>query len=333
MVLFWGVAGLLAAVAAALVLARAARAAPEGAAGEGPACDDAGADPASAVYRRQLSEIDELAGRGLIAETERKAAHAEAARRLLAAADIQAAPWRAGVDQRKTVLAAAVAAPALALAIYMAVGSPGFADQPFKARVAAWSAADPRALSPEQMAAVLADMLESRPDDAEGWRFLALARGASDDAAGAVRALRRAIELQPRRAELWEMLGRALAYQSEGVVGPNARAAFERALELDPGLDSAREALAAQPAEPADAPPMEAIHGMVASLAARLAEQPDDADGWVRLVRAYAVLGDAAARDAALAEARGRFAGQPKVQAELTTAAAAAPLESGGPSR
>jgi len=52
----------------------------------------------SAVYRRALAEIDDLADRELIAEDERRAARTEAARRLITAADgeddaaVEAAP-------------------------------------------------------------------------------------------------------------------------------------------------------------------------------------------------------------------------------------------------
>ncbi|HEY9219142.1 MAG TPA: c-type cytochrome biogenesis protein CcmI, partial [Phenylobacterium sp.] len=64
MIGFWVAAGLLAAATAVLVLHRAraaANASPE--------------DATLAVYRRQLGEIDDLAARGLLAETERKSAH------------------------------------------------------------------------------------------------------------------------------------------------------------------------------------------------------------------------------------------------------------------
>ena len=63
------------------------------------------------------------------------------------------------------------------------------------------------------------------------------------------------------------------------------------------------------------------IAGMVEGLAARLAKSPDDPDGWVRLVRAYAVLGETAKRDAALASASARFKDQPKMLAALRPAA------------
>ncbi|HEY1414434.1 MAG TPA: c-type cytochrome biogenesis protein CcmI [Caulobacteraceae bacterium] len=119
-----------------------------------------------------------------------------------------------------------------------------------------------------------------------------------------------------------------------------------RALLVDlPANDARRAALASEIAaterngrltEPAAAeatPPASdmtgAIRGMVDSLAARLAAHPDDPDGWVRLVRAYAVLGDDAGRDGALATARKRYAGRPDELAALADAAKAPPMGAG----
>ena len=61
-------------------------------------------------------------------------------------------------------------------------------------------------------------------------------------------------------------------------------------------------------------------------LAARLAVEPDNPQGWVRLVRSYAVLGQAAARDAALSQARRRYADDPAMLQQLTEAARTEPL-------
>jgi cytochrome c-type biogenesis protein CcmH len=60
---------------------------------------------------------------------------------------------------------------------------------------------------------------------------------------------------------------------------------------------------------------------MVDSLAARLAAHPNDPSGWVRLVRAYGVLGQSAKQAAALERARSLFAGRPDVLGELVAAA------------
>lgn len=357
MLIFWVVAGVLAAAAAGLILFRAA-----GAAGTA-----ASADPASRLYRRQLAEIDELAERGLIAEEERKGAHAEAARRLLAAADAPAAEWSTDPKGRAGVLLAGIAAPALALGLYIALGSPGMADQPYEKRVTAWRNGPLEQLTPPQIAAVLRKVTAERPNDAEGLRLLAMAEAASEDFPGAVRALRRAVQLAPERAELWRTLGEAHVFQAGGKVDPAAEAAFREALRLDPGDIGARfylaqaaaeagrgpqaaaefQALLAQlPAGDERRPMVEAalakaqgrqaprmdpdqmamIRGMVESLATRLEQTPDDPDGWVRLVRAYAVLGDIRMRDEAYATARARYAGQTKVLQDLDLAARAEPM-------
>jgi cytochrome c-type biogenesis protein CcmH len=46
------------------------------------------------------------------------------------------------------------------------------------------------------------------------------------------------------------------------------------------------------------------IHGMVERLATRLKQNGDDVEGWLRLVRAYMVLGDRDKARQALADAR-----------------------------
>jgi cytochrome c-type biogenesis protein CcmH len=54
------------------------------------------------------------------------------------------------------------------------------------------------------------------------------------------------------------------------------------------------------------------VRGMVAKLADRLHANGDDVDGWLRLVRAYAVLGDQANAKGAAADAKRALAGHPE---------------------
>lgn len=356
MIGFWFAAGLLAAAAAVLILQRAKAAAvatPQ--------------DPTLAVYRRQLAEIDDLAARGVLAEPERKSAYAEAGRRLLAAADKGGRVWTAGPPRRAALLATVALAPLLALGLYLVVGAPGFADQPMAARVQAWRSANPESLHPAEMAAVLRGMAAERPKDPEALQFLAMAEAASGDPASAARALRRAIELAPDRAVLWESLGEALVMQAAGEVVPAAETAFKEALRRDPdsvtarvflakrqvdagdrelGIAQWRAILAGLPADdgrrgaleriiaeaeggaaPAAGDEQAMIRGMVEGLAARLEQSPDDPEGWVRLVRSYAVLGDVAARDRTLAQARARYEGRADILNALDEAAAAEPMK------
>jgi cytochrome c-type biogenesis protein CcmH len=60
---------------------------------------------------------------------------------------------------------------------------------------------------------------------------------------------------------------------------------------------------------------------MVAQLASRLDANPNDLDGWLRLIRAYSVLGEKEKAGAALTKARTVFANQAQAQDALTQAA------------
>ena len=104
--------------------------------------------------------------------------------------------------------------------------------------------------------------------------------------------------------------------------------------EGDPRREAVLAELGPPPgAAPAGALPPEAsgdqatfIRAMVARQAAKLKAQPNDPEGWARLVRSYGVLGDKAAQQAALADARkalaGRTADLAKVEAEAGPAPA-----------
>ena len=340
MISFWIVAALTAAAASSLVLAFARRA--RGA---------AEADPTLTIFKRQLSEVDELAERGLLSGAERDSARVEAGRRLLRAAD-QPRSRGSGRSPSWSVPAAAAVAPVLALGLYLGLGSPGVGDQPYAERLRAWRAS-PEGLGPNQAAAVLEAVVRERPDDAQAQRLLGRARLAGGDAIGAVGALEASVRMQPRRADVWIDLAEALL-ALEPPATAEARRALGEALKLAPGDVTARYWLgAASVAEgqaaaglnqwralaaelPAGDPRRQAllneiasasgagepaIRAMVEGLAARLREQPDDPEGWARLVRAYAVLGREADLRQALEIARERFGGQELARIEAEAAA------------
>jgi len=368
MIAFWIATALLASAAAALMLHTAARAGVLARAG----------DPAVEIYRRALAEIDDLSERDLLPANELRGARAEVARRLLAAADRPQAPVEVG--GRGVVQVVAVAAVAVAsLAIYLVIGSPGLADQPFASRLAAWRA-HPENASPAALAAALGDIANKRPRDLEPLRKLAAFDLALGDGDGAAHALRRALVIAPGNADLSAMLGEVLVLKAQGAIGADARAMFQAALNADPSQPAARYYLArariadgdmarglaewrtllltlpqadtrratltaeiagversgqlapaSQPVAPPSGDTSRAIQGMVDGLAARLRSSPNDPAGWVRLVRAYAVLGETARRDQSLGQARARFADRPDVLAALADAGRAAPtLRTGG---
>jgi cytochrome c-type biogenesis protein CcmH len=317
-----------------------------------------------AVYRDQMRELERDRSAGLIEAVEADAARVEISRRLLAAADAQGepstvslAPWR-----RKVIaVAALVALPLGAVALYLALGFPGFPDQPLAAR-----AVGPENRSIAALVAQVEDRLERNPQDGRGWEVIApvyMRLGRFDDA---VKARRNALRLLGATAAREGDLGEALVAAANGVVTAEAKAAFDRALALDardprakfftgiaaeqdgknaeaeaiwndllahapadaPWANLVRQSLArlgnakpdasapgpsaADVAAAADMSPearVQMVRGMVERLAERLARDGSDVDGWVRLVRAYLVLGEQDRAHSAALDARRALAG------------------------
>ena len=236
--LFWLCAGALAAAAALLVGARAAAA--------GRAARDPHGDPALAVHRRALSEVDALADRGLLGPDELASARAEAGRRLLAAADATpVAESGGGPASRRLVTGGAAAAALLALGGYLLLGDLGAPDQPYAGRLAAWSAPDRLdSLDPARLSAVLAGVAVRRAGDPQVFAYLGQARMAAGDYGAAATAFDHAARLAPADADYPAQAGEALLQGAQGKVPPEAQAAFREALRRDPKNAAARYQLA-----------------------------------------------------------------------------------------
>ena len=225
MIGLWIGAALLSALAAVFIVQRSARASA--------AMAQQAEDPALAVYRRQLAEIDDLAERDLLPGEEQASARAEAARRLLTAAD-QPEPEPPTRPARLIVTAAAGAAPLIAAGLYLWLGSPGSPDQPYLKRLADWGRQDAATLEPAQMVALLTAAEPKHPGDPTLYYYLARAQAAAGDSFSAERSLRKAITLAPTRPDLWSALGAMLVSQSQGEPSAEALAAFAKAQALDP---------------------------------------------------------------------------------------------------
>ena len=204
---------------------------------------------------------------------------------------------------------------------------------------------------------LLIKRVRTAPDDLQAWVYLGRAYMGVGDAGDAAKAYARAVTLANRSghpdAGLDTLYGEALVAQANGEVGAEAEAAFRAALKLDPKEQAARYFIAqAQAARGdkagaltilnellAETPDKSPLHqtlidrialltaqggggapdpkAMVAGLAARLKDNPDDAAGWQRLIRAYSVLGQRAEAQQALAAARKTFAGKPDILSAL----------------
>lgn len=295
--------------------------------------DSASAEGAMAIYRDQLGEVDRDVARGVIPEAEAGAARTEIARRLIRESETAPAPQKSGGRTRTFAAVAVVAAPIVALGLYLTLGSPWLPDLPLAARQN----------DPQDITALIAKVeqhLVEAPDDGKGWELLApiyVKLGRYDDAVKAYKNVIRTLGTSSvREADL----GEAMIGAAGGALTPDARAAFKRAHDLDPadprpryylalalGADGKKdEAIAAWKSLIADAPTnapwlpaakgqlarlqengptaaqveaagqlgtdqrLAMIEGMVSTLAAKLAANPDNVDGWARLIRSFMVL-------------------------------------------
>jgi len=246
----------------------------------------------------------------------------------------------------------------------------------------------------DTMIAGLAKRLKDNPDDAEGFRMLGWSYVMTGRPKEAIAPYKRALELSPDRAVVHAGFGEALVAVAGDTVTPEAKAAFEKAVSLDPAEPRARHFIALWKAQNgqektaldewialansgmADAPwqadvrrriaetakklgldvssrlkhpaPVatvstgampdsaasraisslpeaqrnDAVDNMVEGLAAKLAKNSSDADGWVMLLRSRMVLKQADQAKQDLVKARKGLAGNAAGLAKVEAAAA-----------
>lgn len=300
--IFWVLAALLSAAVIALfawpLLRRREREAGDGA--------GSGAD--LSVYRDQLSELEREVARGLLPENEAASARLEIQRRLLAAAATAEEPPRLtrGAahpprDAQGRPLAAAALLlflPAIAVALYLHIGSPSLPGQPLAGRTMAPDG-DQQLVN---LAALLETKLTADPSDAKAWALLGKIKGElgryQESADAYARALaRHKANGDAPDADLQSLYGEALAAAADGQVTPKAKAAFAAALALDPKEPRARFYLALSDAQagnldmalkqwvaleadtPAEAPWRPVLENQIESTAKQLGRDPASLPG------------------------------------------------------
>jgi cytochrome c-type biogenesis protein CcmH len=187
-----------------------------------------------AVYRDQLEEIQRDRAAGQIGDVEAEAAKVEVSRRLIGAADAQAAtpgPLPAATATWHRRLVAVIALVVLPLGtggLYLRVGSPDLPGQPLSAR-----AADVQNQSIDHLVTQVEAHLEANPEDAHGWEVIAPVYLRLGRFTEAVKARRNLLRLSGETAERQADLGEALVGTANGIVTADAKVAFERAVALD----------------------------------------------------------------------------------------------------
>ena len=309
-----------------------------------------------AVYKQQLQEIEDEKARGLLGEAEFASARIEISRRILAASDASdngritanASPLAPYV--MITVLAL------LTMGVYLVYGSPGLQDQPLSARLspdgtppvemlvarveerlrshpedgAGWSVIAPvyMRLGRYGDAAVafskVIELLGETPDrlgDMGEALIYANDGNVVDEARAAFQKVRTK-EPSNLRAGFW--LG--VADEQSGKLA-EAAAAFKTLIagglpaNVEPVVKQrlagveARLSGAPPPSPNADQAAM--IDGMVSGLAERLKTNGADLEGWLKLMRAYTVLGRRDDALGALKQAQSNFAGNSEALGQI----------------
>ena len=300
-----------------------------------------------AIYRDQLAEVERERAAGTISDSDATSARTEIERRILAAgeADAPVTPTQGATLHRLLPPALCLLVPALALLVYLQIGTPGLPAQPFAHRAATPAAPESAPPIGNQLAAAR-QQLTANPDDPQ--LLSALGELLTLEAQGtvtqpAVDAFTRALKFVPddpralfylglheeqagdSRAALKRWLDLEARSPEEAPWLPTLRAEIARvakAANLDPlqirpdrkSIPSASSQTAPGMPQPSEeqqramaglspAERQQAIRGMVDGLAAKLADNPGDRDGWLRLANARRVLGDLKAAGEAYAKA------------------------------
>lgn len=216
-------------------------------------------NPDVAIYRAQLAEIDRDLERAVLAPEEAELAHAEVARRLLAANKAGSAEMVSGGTAVPAIVG--VLFLGLCFAIYATIGAPGYGDLPLKDRLAASD--EMRANRPGQVAleavasppppvdlpedyrdaiAQLRILAPTRPDDLEAWSRLAFHETELRNYAGAAAAQAQVIAIKGDAATAldWQRLLDLQVVAAGGLVSPESEAIIERILAEAPENIAAR---------------------------------------------------------------------------------------------
>ena len=163
----------------------------------------------------------------------------------------------------------------------------------------------------EAMVERLAERLKKDGSDVAGWIQLVRSYrvlGKAEKVKAATADARTALANNQESLQQLDQGLRALETEvTPNVSGPTAPGSDTAATNVAPRGPNANDVAAAAEMAPAERNRM--IEGMVARLAQRMTENGSDVDGWLRLIRAYSVLGERDKALAAAASARNALAG------------------------
>lgn len=179
------------------------------------------------ILREQRAELDTELQSGLLDDAQHREAILELERRVLEEAKPREVRSSIGV-RRASIIAVALFIPLGATALYWKLGVPE-ALEPQAEAMPHFTAEQV-----EQMVAGLAERMRKNPDDPKGWAILARSYYAMQRFPEAVAAYEQLLQRTPHTADLLTDYADALAMSRNRDLSGKARAALQKALELDP---------------------------------------------------------------------------------------------------
>jgi cytochrome c-type biogenesis protein CcmH len=190
------------------------------------------------VYQDQIVEIERDLVQGRISEEAAQSGKLEIGRRLVQARDRYLAE---GPRLGKLALSLVAAAIAFGSAgLYLIYGSPQKMDQPFVHREAELLSRPPDTLSEDEIMLLLQEQAKKAPEDPTPHALMAQVLGSAGRDQDALRAFQAAMRRDPTNADFIAEAGAVLMRLNKGVVGADAKSAFEEALQLEPNSAPAR---------------------------------------------------------------------------------------------
>jgi cytochrome c-type biogenesis protein CcmH len=191
-----------------------------------------------AVYADQVAEIERDQAQGRISPEAAEAGRLEIGRRLVKARD---RILTTGPRANRLVLAGIVGAVVmLAGGLYLVAGQPGLGDLPFAKREQELLSRDPASLTQDEILLLLQERARLNPNDPVPHMLMGqVLMGAGRDQ-DALRAFQAVLRRAPDNAEAIAEAAGILTKLNGGKIGPDAQAAFDAALKINPKSPAAR---------------------------------------------------------------------------------------------
>lgn len=190
------------------------------------------------IYADQVLELERDQAQGRISPAAAEAGRLEIGRRLVKARDRVLV---VGPKLNRLVLAGIVGGVIfLTAGLYVIAGKPGLRDLPFAIREQELLARDPASLSQDEILVLLQERARMNPNDPVPHMLMGQVLMAAGRDQDALRAFQAVLRRAPNDSEAIAEAAGILIRMNGNKIGPDARAAFDAALKINPNSPAAR---------------------------------------------------------------------------------------------